>query len=161
MARTILPAACAGTGAGPGASPAPLVRATLAPEAAAGAAGETRFAVTATRDGVATPADCAVEGRGFRAEFRAPAEVAVPSFGAASAPVRVACAAGGRAGAVLAQPATRRIGGGGVFPAVGVGVSSGGDFGVSLGGFVGGWGPPGPGAVAARYPDVAVALRAP
>jgi hypothetical protein len=145
MARTILPAAlaltlaaCAGTGAGPGASPAPLVRATLAPEAAAGAAGETRFAVTATRDGVATPADCAVEGRGFRAEFRAPAEVAV-----------------------LAQPATRRIGGGGVFPAVGVGVSSGGDFGVSLGGFVGGWGPPGPGAVAARYPDVAVALRAP
>lgn len=151
-------AACAPV-AGPG--PAlPVVPAEVEPGAAAGVSGETRFAVDARRDGAPVAADCSVEGAGFRAAFVAPAAVAIPSFGAASGAVRVACAGGGGRSAITLMPAMRPTAGyGGVYPTIGVGVGTGGGSGVSIGGFWGGgtWGPQG--GYAVRYPDVTLDLR--
>jgi hypothetical protein len=143
----------------PQAQPPPLVRAELAPGAAGAASGEARLTVRATRGGLPIAARCEAVGEGFAARFDAPADVAVPSFGAESRPVQVACEADGRRGARLAQPAIRPAGpGGGFAPVIGVGVSTGGDAGVSLGGWWGGGGWGGPRPYAVRYPDVEVAL---
>jgi hypothetical protein len=143
-------------------APAPLVRADLASGAAVGAGGEARIGVRAvTRSGAdltPTVADCVAEGQGFSAAFAAPAELAVPTFGAASAPVTVRCATGGLSGAVLTQPVAQRQNGLAGWPAVGVGLSTGGGSYVSVGGFWnGGWGS-GPQAYAVRYSDVEVVL---
>jgi hypothetical protein len=153
--------ACAPTE--PAAPPAPLVRAELAPDVATAAAGEARIAVRAVTAAsgrtASVAADCTAEGSGFRAAFTAPAEVAVPTFGQASPPVTVRCASGGLRGAALAQPATRRANGLAGWPAVGVGVSSGGGSYVSVGGFWGGgWGT-GPQTYAVQYPAVEVVLQ--
>lgn len=146
--------------AAPEAPPAPLVRAEIAPDAALSAAGEARIPVRAvSRSGAPVAADCVAEGAGFRAAFAAPADVAVPSFGSASGPVTVRCAADGLSGARVAQPVVRRTNGVAGWPAVGVGVSSGGGSYVSVGGFWGGgWGS-GPQAFAVSYPAVEVALE--
>jgi hypothetical protein len=151
-------AACAPTT--PDTPALPLVRADVAPEAAATAAGEARIPVRAiSRSGSSVAAECTAEGAGFNASFTAPAEVAVPSFGAASAPVTIRCAADGARGARLAQPIARRENGIGGWPAVGVGVSSGGGSYVSLGGFWnGGWGG-GPQTYGVSYPAVDVPLE--
>ena len=140
----------------------PLARAAVAPEVATSASGEARIpvrAVTLASAGTqAIAADCVAEGRGFRAAFTAPAEVAVPTFGPASLPVTLRCVAGDLSGALLAQPETRRANGLAGWPAIGVGVSSGGGSSVSVGGFwKGGWGT-GPQTYAVRYPVVEVVL---
>ncbi len=140
----------------------PLARAALSPDVAASASGEARIpvrAVTAASAGTeGVAADCVAEGSGFRAAFTAPAEVAVPTFGPASAAVTVRCASGDLRGARLAQPIARRANGLAGWPAVGVGVSSGGGSYVSVGGFWGGgWGA-GPQTYAVLYPDVEVVL---
>jgi hypothetical protein len=149
-------AACAPTP--PPAPTLPLARAQLAPGAAVGARGEARFAVKATRGGQGVAAQCRAEGQGFTAAFAAPAELAVPVFGPASAPIRVTCAAGGRSASVTAQPALRESGGIGGYPAVGIGVSSGGNVGVSLGGWWGNWGSDTNATYTVRYPDLAISL---
>ena len=111
-----------------------------------------------SRSGAAVAADCEAVGAGFRAAFTAPAEVAVPSFGAASGPVTVRCAADGGSGARVAQPIARRSNGLAGWPAVGIGVSSGGGSYVSVGGFWGGgWGS-GSQTYAVSYPAVEVVL---
>lgn len=139
--------------------PLPLVRASLAPGQAIAAQGETRFAVRALREGLPVPAACQAQGQGFAAEFAAPAELAVPAFGAASAPIRVVCRAEGRSGTRTAHPGLRQTGGAaGVYPTVGIGVSTGGDVGVSLGGWWGGSGSQGTQFYAVRYPDLAIDL---
>ncbi len=151
-------AACAPVA--PETAPAPLVRAEVAPEAAAGAAGEARIPVRAiSRSGASVAAACTAEGAGFSAAFTAPAELAVPSFGPASGPVTVRCAAGDERGARLAQPIARRANGIAGWPAVGVGIGSGGGSYVSVGGFWnGGWGT-GPQTYAVSYPAIDVALE--
>ncbi len=155
-------AACAPTSQDP--AGLPLARAELAPGAAVAAAGEARIPVTvvAARDGsVATPvsASCVAEGSSFTASFSAPAELAVPSFGSASQPVRIVCEAGGLRGVRVAQPMLRSQNGIGGWPAVGVGVGTGGGSYVSVGGFWnGGWGG-GPDTVSVRYPAVEIVLE--
>ena len=138
----------------------PLVRAELAPGAATGAAGEARIPVRAvSRSGAQVAAACVAEGSGFRAAFTAPAEVAVPSFGSASGPVTVRCSADGASGARMAQPVARRTNGLAGWPAVGIGIGSGGGSYVSVGGFWdGGWGS-GPQAYGVSYPAVEVVLE--
>lgn len=157
LATTLALAACAP--APPQAPPLPLVRASLGPGQAVAAQGETRFAVRALRDGRSVPAACQAEGQGFGAAFTAPAELAVPAFGAASAPIRVVCKADGRSGTRTAHPGLRQTGGAaGVYPTVGIGVSTGGDVGVSLGGWWGGLGSQRTQFYAVRYPDLAIDL---
>lgn len=137
----------------------PLVTAVVEPGAVAGVTGEERFDVAATRDGEPAPADCTAEGSGFRATFTSPARIAVPSFGPASQPIRVACAADGRRGGRVVLPAFRGSGGyGAVFPSIGVGIGSDGGAGVSIGGV---WNPGTSGGqfYSVRYPDVEIALR--
>ncbi|MBP7241875.1 hypothetical protein [Amaricoccus sp.] len=143
----------------------PLVPAAVEPGAAVGVTGEARFDVTATRGGASVPAACTAEGAGFRADFTAPATLAVPSYGAASQPVRIACTADGRQGARVVVPAFRAYGGiGGVYPAIGIGIGTGGGdgwsgsgAGVSIGGI---WSPGTNGPVAAvRYPDIAIPIE--
>lgn len=148
--------ACAPTP--PPAPDLPLARAQLAPGAAVGARGETRFIVRATRGGQGVAARCRAEGQGFAAAFISPVELAVPAFGQASAPIRVTCAADGRSASVTAEPTLRQTGGIGGYPAVGIGVSSGGDVGVSLGGWWGTWGSGAGTAYRVRYPDLAISL---
>jgi hypothetical protein len=132
----------------------------MTPALTQAATGETGVAVRAvSAQGVSVPADCRLRGQGFEAAFAAPAEVRVPTFGPASAGVRVECAAGGLRGARVAQPTTRRANGIAGWPAVSVGVGSEGGGFVSLGGFWnGGWGT-GPGTYAVRYPAVDVPLE--
>lgn len=141
----------------------PLTRAEIDPGVAAGVSGEANIAVTAvSRAGAETgpvSADCILEGAGFRSAFRTPAEIAVPSFGPASRSVQIRCTAGERAGAAQAQPAVRQANGLAGWPAVGVGVSSGGGSYVSVGGFWGGGFGAGPQTYAVRYPDVQIALE--
>lgn len=153
-----LAAACAPTGSNP---PLPLATAEVEAGAAAGVSGESRFDVTATRDGVSVAADCVAQGTGFRAAFVAPATVAVPSFGAASAAVRVSCAAGGARGARAILPAQRAVGGyGAAYPSIGIGVGTGGgSSGVSIGGYWGNWGGAWGPDYAVRYPDVEIPLQ--
>lgn len=158
LALAALAAAAGCTPKPPPAPALPLARAQLAPGAAVGARGETRFAVRATRGGQGVAAQCRAEGQGFTAAFAAPAELAVPAFGQASAPVRVTCAAGGRSATVTAQPSLRESGGIAGYPAVGIGVSSGGDVGVSLGGWWGNWGSDANATYTVRYPDVSISL---
>lgn len=143
--------------------PAPLVRASVAPEVAANAAGEARIPVSAvarSATGALDPvaASCTAEGQGFDAAFTAPAELAIPAFGPTSGEVTIRCADGARTGLAVARPETRRDNGLAGWPAVGVGVSSGGGSYVSVGGFWnGGWGT-GPQTVSVRYPAVTVAI---
>ncbi|MBP7003662.1 hypothetical protein [Amaricoccus sp.] len=163
IAATLAAAACAPVE--PAVPALPLVTAGVEPGAAAGVSGEARFDVAATRDGTSVPAACTVEGTGFRAAFTAPATLAVPSFGPASQPVRVACAADGRRGGRVVVPAFRNAGGGGFggfYPTIGIGIGSGdgyyGGSGVSIGGvFAPGMGGAAYGGV--RYPDVAIPLQ--
>lgn len=157
LAPAVALAACAPSQ--PQAPPLPLVRADLAPGHAVAAQGETRFAVRALRDGQSVPAACQAEGPGFGAGFTAPAQLAVPAFGAASAPIRIVCKAEGRSGTRTAHPGLRQTGGAaGVYPTVGIGVSTGGDVGVSLGGWWGGLGSQRTQVYAVRYPDLAIDL---
>lgn len=157
LAPAVALAACAPSQ--PQAPPLPLVRADLAPGQAVAAQGETRFAVRALRDGQSVPAACQAEGQGFGAGFTAPAQLAVPAFGAASAPIRIVCKAEGRSGTRTAHPGLRQTGGAaGVYPTVGIGVSTGGDVGVSLGGWWGGFGAQRTQVYAVRYPDLAIDL---
>lgn len=151
--------ACAQTQTAGGGA-APLARAQMTPELTQAATGEARIPVRATlaRGGNAS-ANCRAEGAGFRADFTAPAELLVPTFGPASGQVRVECAAGGRRGVRVAEPTTRRTNGIAGFPAVSVGVSSGGGSYVSLGGFWSGGFGTGPGTYEVRYPAVDVPLR--
>lgn len=139
----------------------PLARAAIEPDAPAAPTGEARIPVTAVTDaGASVAAACVATGEGFRAEFTAPASVAVPSFGRESSAVRVDCASAGLRGSRVAMPTARPINGLGGWPAVGVGVSSGGGSYVSLGGFWNaGWGNTGPETYEVRYPAVEVALR--
>lgn len=159
--RLLLPAlvaACAPAAVpGPG---LPLARATLDPDAAGLAQGEARFTVTPTRGGRPVPARCEARGEGFSAAFAAPAELAAPVFGAASAPIRVTCAASdGARGAQTAAPGYRRSGGvTGVYPTLGFGVSTGGDVGVSVGGWWDGLAPRRADAYGVRYPDLVIPL---
>jgi hypothetical protein len=78
--------------------------------------------------------DCSAEAEGFRTDFRTPAAVVVPTAGPSYRPVTVRCAGGGRSGAAIAAPrAGTRSGGVSVMPSIGIGVGSGGDFGVGIG----------------------------
>lgn len=157
LAPAVALAACAPSQ--PQVPPLPLVRADLAPGQAVAAQGETRFAVRALRDGQSVPAACQAEGQGFGAGFTAPAQLAVPAFGAASAPIRIVCKAEGRSGTRTAHPGLRQTGGAaGVYPTVGIGVSTGGDVGVSLGGWWGGLESQRTQVYAVRYPDLAIDL---
>ena len=130
------------------------------------ASGEARIQVAATamRDGApqAIAAECTAQGTGFSTTFAAPTTLAVPTFGQGTGGVRIACAADGLSGAVRAEPSVVRAGGGyGGWPAIGVGVGTGGDGGtsISVGGFFGGGGGwVGEQPYAIRYPAVEVLL---
>lgn len=138
----------------------PLARAQMTPELTRAATGEARIPVRATLAGGGdASANCRAQGAGFEADFTAPAELLVPTFGPASGQVGVECAAGGRRGVRVAEPTTRRTNGIAGFPAVSVGVSSGGGSYVSLGGFWSGGFGTGPGTYEVRYPAVDVPLR--
>ncbi len=161
LAAALALAGCAEQGRAPdaGAPGLPLARATPAAGADSAATGEARLTVRPTVAGRDAPADCTASGPGFSAAFAAPAVLAVPTYGSASGQVRIDCASGGLRGARIAEPQARPANGIAGWPAVGVGVSSGGDSYVSVGGFWnGGWGT-GPETWSVRYPDVEVPLE--
>jgi hypothetical protein len=105
-------------------------------------------------------ADCRLASTLYSAEFTTPARLLVPSFGLQSPELRIDCAASEGRGAALVRPYFRRTNGLGGWPAIGVSASSGGDVGVSLGGWWnGGWGWDNPRTLVVEYPSVQVRLQ--
>jgi hypothetical protein len=102
----------------------------------------------------AVPAVCRVAAERFDAEFASPAVVAVPTWDRQSSPVQVACEAEGRRGAAVARPVVQRTDGLMGLPALGMGVTSGGDSFVTLGGWWNRGQPP-----TVFYPSVDVVLQ--
>jgi hypothetical protein len=138
--------------------PSPAVTAVALPVAPA-AMGAARLTVDVARrtDGLALAADCVASSENFSVDFRSPAVVAIPTFGASSGPVRVSCRSGELRGATVSVPSISqpRVRG---WPAVGIGVSSGGGTSVSVGGIYPGGYSPAPYAAEVRYSDVMVRL---
>jgi hypothetical protein len=99
-------------------------------------------------------AECVATSERFRAAFAAPAVVTAPTWGRDSGRVRVDCAGPEGRGAAIVSPVVQRTDGLWGIPALGVGVTAGGDAFATFGG----WWNRGEGP-AVRYPTVEVVLE--
>ena len=150
--------------AGPAPEGVASVRAAARPGVTAPIArGETTLlvrAVPAGTTGQELPgATCRAESPYFLAEFQAPAQILMPSFGEAAPVVTVTCRSGEATGSAAASPELAWSGGLGGWPAVGISVGTGSAQGVGVGvGWYGGSAGGTAGAPVVHYRDLRVPL---